>query len=141
YVGGTDNTVPFDRAPGAVLQAQDLIQKRILEALGVEHKFNEVLSAAYMEQQKMAFQSDSERRLGPVVAGLSMGLLGSCLMHFRMLSKYVSPTEQRSNAMTVVLRHGDVLVMEGSGVQDFTSTVKVPCNFSIAATARWIAPS
>jgi hypothetical protein len=26
-------------------------------------------------------------------------------MHFRVLAKYVSRTEQRSNAMTVVLRH------------------------------------
>lgn len=43
YVGGTDNTVPFDRAPGAVVQARELIEKRIREALGVEHKFNEVL--------------------------------------------------------------------------------------------------
>ncbi|KAJ7905907.1 2OG-Fe(II) oxygenase superfamily-domain-containing protein [Mycena leptocephala] len=117
YVGGTDNTVPFDRAPGAVVQARELIEKRIREALGVEYKFNEVLSAAYMEQQKMAFHSDSEKGLGPVVAGLSMG--SPALMHFRLLTKYVSRTEQRANAMTVVLRHGDVLVMEGAGVQDF----------------------
>jgi hypothetical protein len=32
--------------------------------------------------------------------------LGSpALMHFRLLTKYVSRTEQRANAMTVVLRH------------------------------------
>ncbi|KAJ6582334.1 hypothetical protein B0H19DRAFT_1118091 [Mycena capillaripes] len=117
YVGGTDNTVPFDRAPGAVIQARDLIQKRIREALGTPHVFNEVLSAAYMEQQKMAFHSDSEVGLGPVVAGLSMG--SPALMHFRLLAKYAPNTEQRANAMTVVLRHGDVLVMEGAGVQNF----------------------
>ncbi|KAJ7698116.1 hypothetical protein B0H17DRAFT_1051168 [Mycena rosella] len=139
YVGGTDNTVPFDRAPGAVIQARNLIQKRIAEALGVEHLFNEVLSAAYMEQQKMAFHSDSERGLGPVVAGLSMG--SPALMHFRLLSKYTPRSEQRSNAMTVVLRHGDVLVMEGAGVQDYYEHTVVPCNFRIAATARWIAPN
>ncbi|KAJ7486451.1 hypothetical protein FB451DRAFT_1026144 [Mycena latifolia] len=138
YVGGTDNTVPFDRAPPAVIQARELIEKRILEALGVPHKFNEVLSAAYMEQQKMAFHSDSERGLGPVVAGLSMG--SPALMHFRLLSKYTPRDEQRANAMTVVLRHGDVLVMEGAGVQDFYEHTVVPCNFRIAATARWIAP-
>ncbi|KAJ6478098.1 hypothetical protein C8R47DRAFT_1139341 [Mycena vitilis] len=138
YVGGTDNTVPFDRAPSAVLQARDLIEKRIHEALGSNHRFNEVLSAAYMEQQKMAFHSDSEVGLGPVVAGLSMG--SPALMHFRLLSKYAPLGEQRANALTVVLRHGDVCVMEGAGVQDFYEHTVVPCNFRIAATARWIQP-
>ncbi|KAJ7034402.1 hypothetical protein C8F04DRAFT_573004 [Mycena alexandri] len=139
YVGGTDNTVPFDRAPGAVIQARELIQKRIREALAVRYEFNEVLSAAYMEQQKMAFHSDSERGLGPVVAGLSMG--SPALMHFRSLSKYVPRDQQLTSILTVVLRHGDVLVMEGAGVQDFYQHTVVPCNFRIAATARWISPS
>ncbi|KAJ7181183.1 hypothetical protein C8R46DRAFT_598816 [Mycena filopes] len=153
YVGGTDNTVPFDRAPRAVVQARALIQKRMYEALGMNYAFNEVLSAAYMEQQKMAFHSDSERGLGPVVAGLSMG--SPALMHFRVLSKFVPHDQQRANVLTVVLRHGDVLVMDGAGVQDFYEhTVvcsfsqlgnnltdrKVPCNFRIAATARYISP-
>ncbi|KAJ7509581.1 hypothetical protein B0H11DRAFT_1252644 [Mycena galericulata] len=138
YVGGADNTVPFDRAPSAVLQARNLIEKRMHEALGKEYKFNEILSAAYMEQQKMAFHSDSERGLGPVVAGLSMG--SPALMHFRLLSKYVPSSQQRANAMTVVLRHGDVLVMEGADVQNFYEHTVVPCNFRIAATARWIEP-
>ncbi|KAJ7752927.1 hypothetical protein B0H16DRAFT_1545390 [Mycena metata] len=133
----TDNTVPFDRAPGAVLQARELIQKRMREALAVNYEFNEVLSAAYMEQQKMAFHSDSEQGLGPIVAGLSMG--SPALMHFRLLSKYVPRDEQLTSILTIVLRHGDVLVMDGAGVQDFYQYV--PCNFRIAATARWISPN
>ncbi|KAJ7486487.1 hypothetical protein FB451DRAFT_1553832 [Mycena latifolia] len=120
YTVGTEcatyKTVPFDRAPAAVIQVRELIEKRVLEALGAPHKFNEVLSAAYMEQQKNGRQ-DSERGLGPVVAGLSMG--SPALMHFRLLSKYTPRDEQRANAMTIVIRHGDVLVMEGAGVQDF----------------------
>ncbi|KAJ7217321.1 hypothetical protein GGX14DRAFT_358383 [Mycena pura] len=140
YVGGADNTVPFDRAPGAVVQARGLIQKRIREALEEAYEFNEVLSAAYMQQQKMAFHSDSEKGLGPVVAGLSMG--SPALMHFRLLSKHAPRDEQRTTAMTVVLRHGDVLVMEGAGVQEFYeyTCFKIPYNFRIAATARWITP-
>ncbi|KAF7375346.1 2OG-FeII-Oxy-2 domain-containing protein [Mycena sanguinolenta] len=139
YVGGTNNTVPFDRAPEAVVQARALIQRRIKEAIGAEHLFNEVLSAAYMEQQKMAFHSDSEKGLGPVVAGLSMG--SPALMHFRPLLKYARPDEQRTIDLTVILRHGDVLMMEGAGVQDYYEHTVVPCNFRIAATARWIAPN
>jgi phage terminase large subunit len=47
--------VPFDSAPSAVIHALDLIKQRITEAgIGVNAEFNEVLSAAYMEQQKMA---------------------------------------------------------------------------------------
>lgn len=53
YVGGADNTVPFE--PGsAVTDALNLIKKRTEQALGHERDFNEVLSAAYMEKQKMA---------------------------------------------------------------------------------------
>lgn len=37
-----------------MLGALALIQKRIATALGKEVSFNEVLSAAYMEKQKMA---------------------------------------------------------------------------------------
>ncbi len=38
----------------AVLGALELIKKRIATTLGKEIPFNEVLSAAYMEKQKMA---------------------------------------------------------------------------------------
>ena len=54
YVGGTDNTVPWDRAPSAVCDALGLITHRMRLALGIDANFNEVLSAAYMERQKMA---------------------------------------------------------------------------------------
>ncbi|EIW63566.1 uncharacterized protein TRAVEDRAFT_161894 [Trametes versicolor FP-101664 SS1] len=57
YVGGTDNTVPFDGAPSAVVKARDLIHSRMLSVMQAEsgqYCFNEVLSAAYMEKQKMA---------------------------------------------------------------------------------------
>lgn len=54
YVGGDANTVPFDRAPSAVMQALGLINTRVQEAGLVKVGFNEVLSAAYMEEQRMA---------------------------------------------------------------------------------------
>lgn len=45
----------FDQAPTAVVGALDLIKTRIKEAgLGFDPNFNEVLTAAYMEEQKMA---------------------------------------------------------------------------------------
>jgi len=54
YVGGSDRTVPFESAPSAVTRALELIQKRIHQTLLVKKEFNEVLSAAYMERQRMA---------------------------------------------------------------------------------------
>ena len=49
--------MPFEAAPSAVIRALDLIKQRIRES-GIlqahQANFNEVLTAAYMEQQKMA---------------------------------------------------------------------------------------
>lgn len=54
YVGGDENTVPFSEAPSAVVRARDMIHRRMQQASLQVPGFNEVLSAAYMEKQKMA---------------------------------------------------------------------------------------
>ncbi|KAF7976824.1 hypothetical protein HWV62_5506 [Athelia sp. TMB] len=113
YVGGTDNTVPFSDTAQAVNNALELIRTRAEAALKTKPHFNEILSAAYMERQKMAFHSDSERGLGPVVASLSLG--SAAHMHFRSHARLA---EGKENALTLILRHGDVVVMEGADVQD-----------------------
>ncbi|CCL99096.1 uncharacterized protein FIBRA_01110 [Fibroporia radiculosa] len=138
YVGGTNNTVSWNVAPTAVVQALKLIQQRMKDALNMTSSFNEVLSAAYMEKQKMAFHSDSERGLGPTVASLSLG--SAAYMHFRLHAQYSDDLGKGSsrNALTLYLRHGDVVVMAGDGVQKFYEHTVVPVNFRIAATARSI---
>ncbi|KAI0645931.1 hypothetical protein C8Q79DRAFT_910605 [Trametes meyenii] len=93
YVGGTANTVPFEGAPSAVINARNLIQERMAAVMPPQagaYEFNEVLSAAYMETQKMA---------------------------------------------------GDVLIMDGAGIQEYYEHTVVPTNFRIAATARYISTS
>ncbi|KAH9951553.1 hypothetical protein B0H21DRAFT_716501, partial [Amylocystis lapponica] len=134
YVGGTENTVPWDEAPQPVRGALELIKRRMQLALGKSSTFNEVLSAAYMEKQSMAFHSDSERGLGPVVASLSLG--SAAFMHFRPL--VTGKSAKPGNALTLYLRHGDVVVMEGAEVQTCYEHTVVPRNFRIAATARSI---
>ncbi|OBZ70803.1 hypothetical protein A0H81_09066, partial [Grifola frondosa] len=96
------------------------------------------LSAAYMEKQKMAFHSDSERGLGPTVATLSLG--SGAYMHFRLHSQYCDDVRKGSNrnALTLYLRHGDVLVMHGANIQKYYEHTVIPLNFRIAATARYI---
>ncbi|KAF5370626.1 hypothetical protein D9758_001831 [Tetrapyrgos nigripes] len=135
YVGGTNNTVSWEDAPEAVVRAREYIQGRIELALGEKKIFNEVLSAAYMERQKMGYHTDDERGLGPTVAGLSLG--SPALMHFRSADKQSA----RSVVLSLVLRHGDVLVMDGDGVQKYYEHTVAPVNFRIAATARWIDPA
>ncbi|KAH9961252.1 hypothetical protein BC827DRAFT_1203467 [Russula dissimulans] len=138
YIGGAERTTPLELGPKAVLGALALIKNRIGTALGRDIPFNEVLSAAYMEKQKMAFHSDSERGLGPVVASLSLG--SAAEMHFRLHSKYTETGSHRKVVMSLVLRHGDVLIMEGAGVQEYYEHTVIPKNFRIVATARFISP-
>ncbi|GJE97772.1 hypothetical protein PsYK624_139930 [Phanerochaete sordida] len=140
YVGGDENTVPWEKAPTAVNHALGLITQRIQEAgLSFTPVFNEVLTAAYMEKQKMAFHSDAERGLGPNVASLSLG--AAAHMHFRLHAQYagseMGPSESRE-VLTLFLKHGDVVVMEGADVQKYYEHTVVPLNFRIAATARLI---
>ncbi|KAH9083644.1 hypothetical protein EDB83DRAFT_2511963 [Lactarius deliciosus] len=138
YIGGAERTTPLKDGARAVTEALELIRHRIETTLGMREDFNEVLSAAYMEKQKMTFHSDSERGLGPVVASLSLGCVAE--MHFRLHSKYTVSDGHRKVAMSLILRHGDVLVMDGAGVQEYYEHAVVPKNFRIVATARSISP-
>ena len=54
YIGGAARTTPLNEGAPAVLKALSLIQRRIESTLGKRIDFNEVLSAAYMEKQKMS---------------------------------------------------------------------------------------
>lgn len=138
YIGGAERTTTLKEGAEPVRGALSLIRNRIETTLGKDIDFNEVLSAAYMEKQKMAFHSDSERGLGPVIASLSLGCVAE--MHFRLHSKYTISEGPRKVAMSLILRHGDVLVMEGAGVQEYYEHAVVPKNFRIVATARSISP-
>lgn len=84
YVGGTDHTVPWERAPSAVCDALELIKLRMKRALDIDANFNEVLSAAYMERQKMAVSKNT------LFVATSLGnrakLLSHCISFIVMLS-------------------------------------------------------
>ena len=53
YVAGTNNTVPFDRTPAVVSKALNLIKSRASIICENDTEFNEILTVAYMEGQKM----------------------------------------------------------------------------------------
>ncbi len=54
YIVDTNGTVPFDEAPEAVRTALAFIKSRATAALKKPIDFNEILSAAYLEEQKMS---------------------------------------------------------------------------------------
>ncbi|KAK7035480.1 hypothetical protein VNI00_011773 [Paramarasmius palmivorus] len=58
----------------------------------------------------MSFHTDDEPGLGPTVAGLSLG--SPAKMHFRKRAPGHQETE-----LTILLRHGDILVMDGEDFQ------------------------
>ncbi|KAJ7886559.1 hypothetical protein B0H14DRAFT_3431137 [Mycena olivaceomarginata] len=136
YVAGSGQTIPLNDAPSAVGDAHHLIESRVAVALGQPCIFNEVLSVAYLDAQSMAFHSDNEIGLGPVVAGLSLG--SPATMAFRTLVK--PEGGQHRSDLSLVLQHGDILVMEGAGVQEHYQHAVEPQGFRIAVTARYIAP-
>ena len=53
-MAGAADTIPFAESASAVQMARGLIEQRAKEALRLRTSFNEVLSAAYLEKQKMA---------------------------------------------------------------------------------------
>ncbi|KAI5123916.1 hypothetical protein M0805_006334 [Coniferiporia weirii] len=137
YIVGTNTTVPFEQAPKSVNGALQLIKDRASLVVDEDANFNEILTAAYMEEQRMGYHTDDERGLGPIVSSLSLGSIA--LMHFRL---HEAPTTgQREKELTLVLRHGDVLVMAGAKIQKAYDHTVVPMNFRIAATARCIDPN
>ncbi|KAJ7934742.1 hypothetical protein B0H13DRAFT_2305518 [Mycena leptocephala] len=108
----SSQTVQFEDASSAIVGAHHLIETRVAAALRIAHPFNEVLSVAYLETHSMAFHSDNEEGLGPVVAGLSPG--SPAVLTFRPTAK---PKEGQHRAeLFLVLHHEDILVMKGPGV-------------------------
>ena len=114
----TNETVPFDKAPRAVIDALDLIKTRPSLALGKPVDFNEALSAGYMEKKSISasiqcllndtlienhYHSDSEKGLGPAVSSLSLGSMA--FMNFRLQKRYMKKGHLRRRVLTLVLRH------------------------------------
>ncbi|KAH9817353.1 hypothetical protein DFH28DRAFT_890227 [Melampsora americana] len=121
--------------------------------------FNEILSCCYLPGTGMNFHSDDEKGVGPLVASLSLG--SAALMSFKPKPIKVKtkrlPNQTSSErphggdtlgtkptlpktAMTLLLKHGDILLQVGPGLQkDWLHAVETD-GFRIAATARNIRP-
>jgi alkylated DNA repair dioxygenase AlkB len=137
YSGGDGTTVSLEAAPPCVREALAYIKKRAALVLeGKEPNLNEVLSAAYLNEQKMTFHSDAEKGLGPIVSALSLG--SSATMQFRPIPcknksevknkrravltlelRHASDSTKRSGVQLIGFFQGDVVVMESLNVQKY----------------------
>ncbi|KAI0883663.1 uncharacterized protein GGS22DRAFT_189634 [Annulohypoxylon maeteangense] len=79
-------------------------------------KFNELLALGYFEGSKISAHDDGEKELGPTVATLSLG--SASLMKFSA-KKGVNVGAKGKFVLSLVLKHGDMLVMHGAGIQKF----------------------
>lgn len=136
YIAGDGESVPFDKAPSSVVGALRLIEEHTATLFPKESiNFNEILSVAYLEKQKMSYHTDNEKGLGPIIASLSLG--STALMHFRLRNPTTSK-KHHPKSLTLVLNHGDIVIMEGHMIQFLYEHSVIPLGFRIAATARSI---
>jgi alkylated DNA repair dioxygenase AlkB len=97
--------VALEQAPRAVQDALAYIKKRAALVLGHEPDLNEVLSAGYLDEQKMTFHSDAEKGLGPVISALSLG--SPAIMQFRPVpcKNKTENKHKKRVVLTLELRH------------------------------------
>ncbi|KAG2361557.1 hypothetical protein BDR07DRAFT_1358721 [Suillus spraguei] len=119
----------FLMASSSLCGSLALIKEISRLALQNDIPFNEILSAAYIEKQKMFSCIYGEYGLGPVAASFSLG--SAAFMHFRAHAISKEVNHSSSSVLTLILQHGDVLIMKDDGIQQHTVT---PMNFRIAAT-------
>ncbi|KAI9743396.1 MAG: hypothetical protein M1818_003243 [Claussenomyces sp. TS43310] len=139
----------FDEAPPVIIKALKRLtwagNQAVSDNLESFHPFNELLSIGYFEDTSIGYHDDGEKELGPTVATLSLG--ATALMSFRPKAKY--PLGKRSknhrgtkpDVMRIILDHGDIIVMHGSGIQKLYEHAVTPQGkLRFALTCRYVRP-
>ncbi|OTB03923.1 hypothetical protein M426DRAFT_23247 [Hypoxylon sp. CI-4A] len=107
--------------------------------------YNELLILGYFENSKISAHDDGEKELGPNVASLSLG--SPSVMHF-MPKKGVNvgntkdiDQKHRKPILSILLKHGDLLVMHGERIQKlYVHSVIPQGKHRFALTCRFIRP-
>ncbi|KAL1836146.1 hypothetical protein VTJ49DRAFT_5532 [Mycothermus thermophilus] len=110
--------------------------------------FNELLALGYMEKDKINYHDDGESELGPVVAALSLGSPSTMSFRFKRKTGFWFPmyTDRGrrcyKEALEVVMKHGDMMVMVGPRIQKiYEHTVDPYGKRRFSLTARYIDPA
>lgn len=126
-------TESFEDGPLIVRKTRDILESTASRILDRDVEFNEVLSCAYKKEQKMNFHSDNEVGVQGTIAALSLG--SPAKMTFRPRPR---KGEETAVCMEIWLEHGDILIMDGIGIQENYQHRVVPKGLRFAATARMI---
>lgn len=140
FVAETETTIPLHEAQSFVNDSLKLILDRA-QRIFKEISFNEVLVAAYMGKDQMNYHSDSEPGLRGDIGTLSLGSPAQMMFRpIRSKAKNVKSSRKnpRRKCLTLNLRHGDVLLMHGIGIQQNYEHTVIATGMRIAATARYI---
>jgi hypothetical protein len=139
----------FNEAPTVIVKALKRLTwagEQTLTDVGEPfHPFNELLSIGYFQDCTIGYHDDGESTLGPTVATLSLG--ASALMSLRPKAKAdLGPPSKNAKGtkaavIRVTLEHGDMVIMHGSGVQQYYEHEVVPNGtLRFALTSRYIRP-
>ena len=145
----TQSSRGFSEAPTVIVKALKRLTwagEQALTDIGESfHPFNELLSIGYFEDCSIGFHDDGESTLGPTVATLSLG--GSATMALRPKAKATMGNISRNAKGTktpvlrVTLDHGDMVIMHGSGVQQYYEHEVIPSGtLRFALTCRYVRP-
>ncbi|KAK9360670.1 hypothetical protein V1504DRAFT_433629 [Lipomyces starkeyi] len=117
-------STPFNLCPKAIPMVLNFIQA-ILRAEGIPacDQFNEVLSIAYVECQKIGYHSDSETDIGETIASISLG--SRAVMKFRKKVANVA-TSRLHNSSSQGMNNADMLVWSDIGTDDGIIPTCVP---------------
>ncbi|OAF58525.1 hypothetical protein VC83_04909 [Pseudogymnoascus destructans] len=140
----------FSEAPTVIIKALKRLTwagEQTLTDVGEPfHPFNELLSIGYFQDCSIGYHDDGESTLGPTVATLSLG--ASATMSLRPKAKAaVGITSKNAKGtkapvIRVTLEHGDMVIMHGSGVQQYYEHEVVPHGtLRFALTSRYIQPA
>ncbi|OBT63755.1 hypothetical protein VE03_06947 [Pseudogymnoascus sp. 23342-1-I1] len=145
----TQTSRGFSEAPTVIIKALKRLTwagEQTLTDVGEPfHPFNELLSIGYFEDCSIGYHDDGESTLGPTVATLSLG--ASATMSLRPKAKAAVGITSRNAkgtkppVISVTLEHGDMVIMHGSGVQQYYEHEVVPHGtLRFALTCRYIRP-
>ncbi|KFY32355.1 hypothetical protein V493_00282 [Pseudogymnoascus sp. VKM F-4281 (FW-2241)] len=137
----------FSEAPIVIIKALKRLtwagEQTLTDAGESFQPFNELLSVGYFEDGSIGYHDDGESTLGPTVATLSLG--ASATMSLRPKAKAAVGITSRNAKGTkapilrVTLEHGDMVIMHGSGVQQYYEHEVVPNgSLRFALTCRYI---
>lgn len=143
------STRGFNEAPPVIIKALKRLtwagEQTLTDANEPFHPFNELLSIGYFEDCHIGYHDDGESTLGPTVATLSLG--SQAIMSLRPKAKAMLGNLSRNAKGTkpavlrVTLDHGDIVIMHGSGVQQYYEHEVVPNGkLRFALTCRYVRP-